>query len=128
MILQALPGISGVVVKLGSRQSRKRRKGNPKKVSEAKQREFISHAVSMYRDRGTRQGLEDLIFLYTGKKPIIIENLPAGCIKRRSEYENRKENKRRENQKGDNSKNESPKKNRNPEQKSFSFSLRKKQE
>lgn len=92
-----------------------------KKVSEAKQREFISHAVSMYRDRGTRQGLEDLIFLYTGKKPIIIENLPAGCIKRRSEYENRKENKRRENQKGDNSKNESPKKNRNPEQKKFLF-------
>lgn len=92
-----------------------------KKVTEAKQREFISHAVSMYRDRGTRQGLEDLIFLYTGKKPIIIENLPAGCIKRRSEHGNRKENKRRESQKGDNSKNESPEKNRNPEQKKFLF-------
>ena len=92
-----------------------------KKVSEAKQRELIFQAVSMYRERGTRQGLEDLIFLYTGKKPIIIENLPAGCIKRRSGYENRKENKRHERQKGDNSKNESPKKNRNPEQKKFLF-------
>jgi len=92
-----------------------------KKVSEAKQREFISQAVSMYRERGSRQGLENLIFLYTGKKPIIIENLPAGCIKRISEYENRKENKRRENQKEDNSKNESPKKKRNSEQKKFLF-------
>jgi phage tail-like protein len=92
-----------------------------KKISEAKQREFISQAVSMYRERGTRQGLENLIFLYTGKKPIIIENLPAGCIKRRSESENRKENKRRENQKEDNSKNESPTKKRNPEQKKFLF-------
>ncbi|HWQ48886.1 MAG TPA: phage tail protein [Methanosarcina sp.] len=92
-----------------------------KKISEAKQREFISQAVSMYRERGTRQGLEDLIYLYIGKKPIIIENLPAGCIKRRSGYENRKENERHESQKGDNSKNESPKKNRNPEQKKFLF-------
>lgn len=92
-----------------------------KKVSEEKQRELISQAVSMYKERGTRQGLEDLIFLYTGKKPIIIENLPAGCIKRRSGYENRKENKRHESQKGNNSKNESPKKNRNPKQKKFLF-------
>ncbi len=92
-----------------------------RKVSEAKQREFISHAVSMYRNRGTRQGLEDLIFLYTRKKPIIIENLPAGCIKRRSESESRKENKRDESQKGEDSKNESPKKIRNPEQKKFLF-------
>ncbi|MDQ1255022.1 MAG: hypothetical protein QG646_4301 [Euryarchaeota archaeon] len=48
-----------------------------KKVLEAKQREFISKAVSIYRERGTRQGLENLIFFYTGKKPIIIENLPV---------------------------------------------------
>lgn len=92
-----------------------------KKVSEAKQREFISQAVSMYRKRGTRQGLEDLIFLYTGKKPIIIENLPAGCIKRRHGSENRKENKRNESRKWDYSKNDSPKKTRNPEQKKFLF-------
>ena len=92
-----------------------------KKVSEAKQREFISQVVSMYRERGTRQGLEDLIFLYTGKKPIIIENLPAGCIKRKPGYENRKENKRNESQKGNHSKNESPKTTRNPEQKKFLF-------
>lgn len=92
-----------------------------KKVSEAKQREFISQAVSMYRERGTRQGLENLIFLYTGKKPIIIENLPAGCIKKRSRSETRKENKTHESQKRDNSKNESLTENRNPEQKKFLF-------
>ena len=92
-----------------------------KKVSEAKQREFVSQAVSMYRKRGTRQGLEDLIYLYTGKKPIIIENLPAGCIKKNPESENLKGNERHESQKRDNSKNESSKESRIPEQKKFLF-------
>ncbi len=62
-----------------------------KKVPEAKQREFISRAVSMYRERGTREGLENLIFFYTGKKPVIIENLPVSCTGEKPWNENRKE-------------------------------------
>jgi phage tail-like protein len=63
-----------------------------KKVPEAIQREFISRAVSMYRDRGTRKGLENLILLYTGKKPIIIENFPVYCLEGIAEDENLNEN------------------------------------
>jgi len=63
-----------------------------KKVPEAKQREFISRAVSLYRERGTREGLENLIFFYTGKKPIIIENLPVSCKEEKSGNESIKEN------------------------------------
>ena len=48
----------------------------------------------MYKERGTRKGLEDLIFLYTGKKPIIIENLPAVCTKVNNGQDNRKDNKK----------------------------------
>lgn len=51
-----------------------------KEVPEAKQREYISQAVSMYRNRGTKKGLENLIFFYTGKKPIIIDIIPF-CTK-----------------------------------------------
>ena len=87
-----------------------------KKVSEAKQRKFISRAVSMYRDRGTRRGLENLIFLYTGKKPIIIENFPIYCTKGNTEDENLNgnPNKRNEIQKGNyNQKSEDGKRNYN---------------
>lgn len=62
-----------------------------KKVPEAKQREFISRAVSLYRERGTREGLENLILFYTGKKPIIIENLPVSCKEEKSRNESIKE-------------------------------------
>ncbi|HII02553.1 TPA: hypothetical protein HA351_13195 [Methanosarcinaceae archaeon] len=78
--------------------------GDRKKVPEAKQRELISRAVPLYRERGTREGLENLIILYTGKKPIIVENISSGCIK-----EN--QGQKKEMQKGY----------ENPEQKKFLF-------
>lgn len=59
-----------------------------KEVPETKQREYIFQAVSMYKERGTRAGLENLILFYTGKKPIIIENLPFECTKGNTENEN----------------------------------------
>jgi phage tail-like protein len=92
-----------------------------KKIPEKKKREFISKAVSIYKVRGTRQGLEDLIFFYTGKKPTIIENLPADCIKRISASESRNGDKSYENQKEDYLNNGSPGKVGNPEQKKFLF-------
>lgn len=72
---------------IGATQGREGGAGK-KKVPEAKQREFISRAVSMYRDRGTRKGLENLIFFYTGKKPIIVENFPVYCTKGNTEERN----------------------------------------
>jgi phage tail-like protein len=42
---------------------------------EEKRREFLRSAVELYKKRGTREGIEDLIEIYTGKKPIIVENL-----------------------------------------------------
>ncbi len=65
--------------------------GDRKKVPEAKQREFISRAVPLYRERGTREGLENLIFFYTGKKPIIVENFPVDRTKENNGNENQKE-------------------------------------
>lgn len=59
-----------------------------KEIPEAKQREYISQAVSMYKERGTKTGLENLISFYTGKEPIIIENLPFECTKGSTENEN----------------------------------------
>jgi hypothetical protein len=41
--------------------------------SEDKKRLFISKAVSLYKKRGTREGLEESIDLLTGKKPLIVE-------------------------------------------------------
>ncbi len=82
----------------------KAKHGDRKKVPEAKQREFISRAVPMYRERGTREGLENFIFLHTGKKPIIVENIPAGCIKENQDQKNRilkgNEKQKNESQKG----------------------------
>ncbi len=66
--------------------------GYRKKIPEAKQREFISRAVPLYRERGTREGLENLIFLYTGKNPIIVENIPAGCIMENQNQKNENKN------------------------------------
>lgn len=83
------------------------------KAQEAKQREFISRAVSMYRYRGTRKGLENLIFLYTGKKPIIIENFPIYCTKGNNEDEDLNGNPIKGN--------ESKKKNKNSKQKKLLF-------
>ncbi|MCM1565337.1 MAG: phage tail protein [Dehalobacter sp.] len=42
--------------------------------TEEKKRLFIRHAISLYKKRGTREGLSDSIELFTGIKPLIIEN------------------------------------------------------
>jgi phage tail-like protein len=97
---------------------------NIKKIPETKRREFISHAVSMYRKRGTREGLEELIFFYTGKKPTIIENFSIYCIKENALKENLKEERNKSNgsQKGNSStNNENRKENENSQQKNFLF-------
>jgi phage tail-like protein len=44
---------------------------------EDKKRLFIRKAVSLYKKRGTREGLEESIELFTGKKPFIVENFQA---------------------------------------------------
>jgi phage tail-like protein len=106
-----------------------------KKSQETKQRKFISRAVSMYRDRGTRKGLENLIFFYTGKKPVIIENLPVYCTKgntkdedlngdqvKRSESQKENSDLKYEVQKGNyNQEDVNQKKNKNPMQKKLLF-------
>lgn len=42
--------------------------------TEEKKRLFIRHAISLYKKRGTREGLSDSIELFTGIKPLIVEN------------------------------------------------------
>ena len=42
--------------------------------SENKRRKFLRNAVNLYKKRGTRLGLEELIEIYTGNTPIIVEN------------------------------------------------------
>ncbi|MHC1757839.1 MAG: phage tail protein [Methanosarcina sp.] len=44
---------------------------------EDKKRLFIRNAVSLYKKRGTREGLEESIELFTGKKPFIVESFQA---------------------------------------------------
>jgi len=41
---------------------------------EEMQRTLMAKAMGLYRKRGTRAGLEEMIELYTGKKPFIVEN------------------------------------------------------
>jgi len=47
---------------------------------EKKWREFLSRAVELYKKRGTREGLEELIEIYSGNKPIIVENFQLRCV------------------------------------------------
>lgn len=42
--------------------------------SESKKRTFLKNAVNLYKKRGTREGLEELIKIYTGNEPLIVEN------------------------------------------------------
>jgi phage tail protein domain len=44
---------------------------------EDKKRIFIRNAISLYKKRGTREGLEESIELFTGKKPFVIERFQA---------------------------------------------------
>lgn len=41
---------------------------------EAKQRQLLRSIVSLYRRRGTRRGLEEMLEIYTGVKPFIVEH------------------------------------------------------
>ena len=95
--------------------------GGRKKVPEAKQRELISRAVPLYRERGTREGLENLISLYTGKKPIIVENVPSGCIKKNKDQKNEIQKRNEKQDENKEHKNEKQKGNEKPEQKKFLF-------
>lgn len=42
--------------------------------SEEQLRRLLKHAVLLYKSRGTRQGISEMVELYTGEKPFIIEN------------------------------------------------------
>lgn len=44
---------------------------------EDKKRLFIRNAVSLYKKKGTRKGLEESIELFTGEKPFIVERFQA---------------------------------------------------
>jgi phage tail-like protein len=93
-----------------------------KKIPEAKRREFISRAVSMYKERGTRVGLENLIYFYTGKKPIIIENFSLYCTKGNIKNENPNEDKNKKSKsQGGNYSQGNKRYNKNPEKKKLLF-------
>ena len=47
---------------------------------EEKRRVFLQRAVELYKKRGTREGLEELIEIYTGNKPLIVENFRLRCV------------------------------------------------
>jgi phage tail-like protein len=42
---------------------------------EEKKQKFLQSAVELYKKRGTNEGLEELIEIYTGDAPMIVENL-----------------------------------------------------
>ncbi|RZN44152.1 MAG: hypothetical protein EFT35_00420 [Methanophagales archaeon ANME-1-THS] len=42
--------------------------------SAEKRRRFLQQAAALYKKRGTRAGLEEIIEIYTGYKPMIVEN------------------------------------------------------
>lgn len=42
---------------------------------EDKIREFLERAIDLYKKRGTREGIEEMIALFTGIKPIIVESM-----------------------------------------------------
>ena len=48
--------------------------------AEEKVRKLIEKAPELYLKRGTRRGIEEIIKLYTGEEPIIVENFQLGCI------------------------------------------------
>jgi len=49
---------------------------------EEKWRKFLGKAIEFFKMRGTREGLSNLIELFTGKKPIIIEPFQLECEKK----------------------------------------------
>ncbi len=56
--------------------------------AEDKKRRLIQSAISLYKKRGTREGLEAMIALYTGRKPpFIVENFHLKRIPQGKEWE-----------------------------------------
>jgi phage tail-like protein len=47
---------------------------------EEKVRRLIERAPELYKKRGTRNGIAEIIELYTGEKPIIVENFQLRCL------------------------------------------------
>lgn len=42
--------------------------------SEGKKKQFLKQAIELYKMRGTREGIEEIIRIYTGNEPIIVES------------------------------------------------------
>lgn len=42
--------------------------------SEGKKRQFLMRAIELYKMRGTREGIEEIVKIYTGSEPIIVES------------------------------------------------------
>lgn len=42
--------------------------------TEGKKREFLKKAVQLYKKRGTREGIEETVGIYTGNKPMVVES------------------------------------------------------
>ena len=47
---------------------------------EEKVRKLIEKAPELYKKRGTRAGIEEIIEIYTGEEPIVVENFQLKCI------------------------------------------------
>ena len=54
--------------------------------SEEQMRKLLMRAVSLYRRRGTKESLSEMIELYTGEKPFIIEGSDVGELADRAEF------------------------------------------
>lgn len=54
--------------------------------SEEQLRRLLKHGVSLYKRRGTRQGIIDFVTLYTGEPPFIVENHQFKYLKKGRAY------------------------------------------
>lgn len=54
--------------------------------SEEQLRRLLKNGVSLYKRRGTRQGIIDFVSLYTGEVPFIVENYQLGYFKKNGAY------------------------------------------
>ena len=53
--------------------------------TEAKRRAFLELVPELYKKRGTREGLKELIQIYTEEVPIIFEHFQLNCIEQNEE-------------------------------------------
>lgn len=54
--------------------------------SEKKLRKLLKHAVSLYKKRGTRQGIIDFVFLYIEEEPYIVESFELYFFEKEKTY------------------------------------------